>query len=75
MTKLQYIADWHRREFIKIDRWFLSSQICSEFGYKDGKKSLEFREWTCPTCHTHHDRNINVNIIILSEGLKIQSLT
>ncbi|OUQ10587.1 transposase [Enterococcus cecorum] len=74
VTKLQYKADWYGREIIKVDTWFPSSQICSECGHKDGKKSLDIREWTCPICHTHHDRDINASINILTEGLRIQSL-
>lgn len=71
VAKLQYKADWYGREIIKVDQWFPSSQICSECGHKDGKKSLDIREWTCPICHTHHDRDINASMI---EGLRIQTL-
>lgn len=74
VTKLQYKADWYGREIIKVDKWFPSSQICSECGHKDGKKSLDIREWTCPICHTQHDRDINASINILTEGLRIQAL-
>ena len=70
VAKLQYKADWYGREIIKIDKWFPSSQICSECGHKDGKKPLKIREWTCPICHTHHDRDINASINILTEGLQ-----
>ena len=73
VAKLQYKADWYGREIIKVDTWFPSSQICSECGHKDGKKSLDIREWTCPICHTHHDRDINASINILTEGLRIQT--
>ncbi|WP_108307563.1 IS200/IS605 family element RNA-guided endonuclease TnpB [Metalysinibacillus jejuensis] len=75
VTKLQYKADWYGREIIKIDKWFPSSQICSDCGHKDGKKSLKIREWACPICHTHHDRDINASINILTEGLRIKSLS
>ena len=74
VTKLQYKADWYGREIIKIDKWFPSSQICSECGHKDGKKPLNIRDWTCPVCHVHHDRDINASINILTEGLRIQQL-
>ena len=73
VAKLQYKADWYGREIIKVDQWFPSSQICSECGHKDGKKSFDIREWTCPICHTHHDRDINASINILIEGLRIQT--
>ena len=74
VTKLQYKADWYGREIIKIDKWFPSSQICSKCGHKDGKKPLNIRDWTCPICHTHHDRDINASKNILTKGLRIQSL-
>ncbi|HBI1784135.1 TPA: transposase [Enterococcus faecalis] len=73
VTKLQYKADWYGREIFKIDKWFPSSQICSECGHKDGKKPLDIREWTCPICHAHHDRDINASINILTEGLRLHS--
>ena len=74
VAKLQYKADWYGREIIKVDKWFPSSQICSECGHKDGKKPLDIREWTCLICHAHHDRDINASINILTEGLRLHSI-
>ncbi|OUZ27938.1 transposase [Enterococcus faecium] len=74
VTKLQYKADWYGRKIIKVDKWFPSSQICSECGYKDGKKPLKIRAWTCSICYTHHDRDINTSINILTEGLRLYSM-
>lgn len=75
VAKLQYKAKWYGREIIKIDPWFPSSQICSKCGQLEGKKSLIIRDWTCPICHAHHDRDINAIINILNEGLKIHVQT
>ncbi|KWY68921.1 transposase [Enterococcus faecium] len=73
-TKLQYKADCYGRKIINEDKWFHDSHSCSACGHKDGKKSLEIREWTCPVCHTHHDRDINASINILTEGLRLHSM-
>ncbi len=70
VSKLEYKAKWYGKTIVKISRWYPSSQICSECGHQDGKKSLEIRDWTCPICDKHHDRDINASQNILAEGLR-----
>ncbi|MDX8047474.1 IS200/IS605 family element RNA-guided endonuclease TnpB [Gracilibacillus sp. S3-1-1] len=71
VSKLTYKAAWYGKAIVKISRWFPSSQLCSTCGHHDGKKSLDIREWTCPACHTHHDRDVNASKNILAEGLRV----
>ncbi len=75
VTKLEYKAKWYGKTIVKISRWFPSSQICSNCGHQDGKKSLEIRDWYCPVCGEHHDRDINASKNILAEGLRILAST
>ena len=43
---LEYKAEWYGKQIIKINRWFPSSQLCSNCKASSGKKPLHLREWT-----------------------------
>ena len=59
---------------VEIDRWFPSSKTCSDCLYQMDKMPLEVREWNCPNCGTHHDRDENASKNIRAEGIrKIQT--
>ena len=70
VAMLTYKAEWNNKKVVKIDRYFPSSQTCNVCGYVNKQiKDLSVREWECPHCHTHHDRDVNAAINILRFGL------
>ena len=55
------------KEFVKADKWFPSTQLCSCCGYKNtGLKNLSIREWKCPICHAKHERDDNSTINLVN---------
>ena len=70
---IQYKCEWYGKEFRPVDRFYASSKICSCCGtyHKDIVNSLKVREWTCPECGSHHDRDVNASINILNQALSV----
>ncbi|MCY3720895.1 MAG: RNA-guided endonuclease TnpB family protein [Candidatus Poribacteria bacterium] len=59
----------HKREFLQVGQWTATTKPCSDCGYKNENLSLSDRQWTCPECGSHHDRDINAAINILRAAL------
>jgi len=70
-TMLTYKSIFYDRTLVKVDKFFPSSKKCSECDYIKNDLKLEDREWICPECNTHHDRDYNSTINLIIEGLNI----
>jgi putative transposase len=58
-SQIEYKAKRYGTRLIIADRWYPSSRLCSVCGWKHETLTLSDREWTCPECDTHHDRDLN----------------
>ena len=69
MQKLKHQARKRLRCVLKIDRWTPSTKCCCVCGHKNDTLTLADRDWTCPKCDTHLDRDPNAAMNILKEGI------
>ncbi|MHC5772068.1 MAG: RNA-guided endonuclease InsQ/TnpB family protein, partial [Nostoc sp.] len=68
---LAYKLERRGGKLVEIDRWFPSSKLCSNCFYQIGEMPLDVRDWTCPHCNIHHDRDGNAAANIRAEGIRI----
>ena len=68
--QLEYKCQFYGRYLVVIDRFYPSSKTCHECGFINSKLTLNDREWICPKCGKHIDRDYNAALNILDEGLK-----
>ena len=68
---LEYKCQKHKRHFEQIGQWTATTKPCSDCGFHNETLTLNDRQWTCPECGSHHDRDINAAINILRAGIAV----
>ena len=69
MRKLKHQSHKRIRSVLKIGRWCPTTKCCCVCGHKNEDLTLSDRDWQCPKCHTHLDRDPNAAMNILKEGI------
>ena len=70
---LSYKLEREGGKLVQVDRFYPSTKTCSCCEFKNDLIDLSRRDWVCPNCHTHHDRDENAAKNIRDEGLRILS--
>ena len=66
---LKYKCAKHKRLFRQVGQWTATTKPCSNCGFHNEELTLNDRQWACPECRSHHDRDINAAINILRAGM------
>jgi putative transposase len=69
MRQLEYKCKWKGINFVKIGRFDASSKLCNNCGTKNDDLKLSDRLWTCGSCGSTHDRDLNAALNVRDIGL------
>ncbi|MDR1529242.1 MAG: transposase [Burkholderiales bacterium] len=70
---LEEKAERYGKRVERIDRWYPSSKTCSCCGHIQERMPLSVRDWTCPSCDTRHDRDVNAAVNIMAVGQTVSA--
>ena len=75
VNMLEYKCDWYGKHLVFADKFYASTKMCSHCGYKNVELTLADREWDCPICHTHHNRDQNAGINLMNLAISTVGAT
>jgi putative transposase len=70
VNMLEYKCEWYGKHLVFADKFYASTKTCSNCGYKNTELTLADREWDCPICHIHHNRDVNAGINLMNNAIK-----
>lgn len=70
LRQLEYKADWQRKPFVAVGRFYPSSKTCGRCGEVNAALTRSDRQWSCQ-CGATHDRDLNAARNIRAEGLRL----
>jgi putative transposase len=65
----RYKCERSGKTLYQINRFAPTSKLCSKCGHKMDSMPLSLRDWDCPSCGCHHDRDVNAAKNIQAIGL------
>jgi putative transposase len=71
LTMLEYKLKWNAKHLTRVDTFYPSSKLCNNCKYKNTEHKLSQRTWTCNSCNTTHDRDLNAAINIKKQGYQL----
>lgn len=74
VRQLGYKSEWYGKNVLFIGRFEPSSKLCHKCGYINMGLKLSDREWICPECGEHLDRDVNAAINIKEIAFDKQNL-
>ena len=74
VRQLEYKSEWHGKNVLFIGRFEPSSKLCHKCGYINQELQLKDREWVCPVCGEHLDRDVNAAMNIKEIAFDKQNL-
>ena len=75
VNMLEYKCDWYGKHLVFADKFYASTKACSHCGYKNTELTLADREWDCPICHSHHNRDQNAGINLMNLAISTVGTT
>jgi len=75
VNMLEYKCEWYGKHLVFADKFYASTKTCSHCGYKNTELTLADREWDCPICHSHHNRDQNAGINLMNLAISTVGTT